>query len=139
MSDIQRFYCINIFSNLVFFFDTIVIEAIHVWNSTKQVKIFDFFLEYEMGLAKLCHHPPPSTTTHHHPPPPTTSQIYPPPPTTAHYQPNISPLPTSTPHHPSPPTTSQNISTATYHFPKNGPPRYKSQNIFIYNLLLTLL
>ena len=42
-------------------------------------------------------------------------------------------------HHPLPSITSQNISTATYHFPKNGPPPLKSQNIFIYNLLLRLL
>ena len=69
------------------------------------------------GQTKLCYHPPPrSTTIHHDPPPPTTSQICPP-----------------------PPTTSQNISTATYHFPKNGTSPPKSQNIFIYNLLQTLL
>ena len=58
--------------------------------------------------------PPPTTHhqpkyIHHHPPP---AKIYPP-----------------------PPTTSQSISTTTYHFPKNGPPPRKSQNIFIYNLL----
>ena len=68
------------------------------------------------GQTKLCYHPPPrSTTIHHDPPPPTTSQICPP-----------------------PPTNSQNISTTTYHFPRNGQPPRKSQNIFI-NLLLTLL
>ena len=41
-------------------------------------------------------------------------------------------------HHPPPPTTSQNISNITHHHPKNGPLPSKSQNIFIYNLLLTL-
>ena len=41
-------------------------------------------------------------------------------------------------HHPPPPTTSQNISNTTHHHPKNGPLPSKSQNIFIYNLLLTL-
>ena len=50
-----------------------------------------------------------ATTHHHHSPP---AKIYP-------------PLP----------TISQNTSTTTYHFPKNGPPPRKSQNIFIYNLL----
>ena len=40
-------------------------------------------------------------------------------------------------HHPPPPTTSQNIFTTTHHHPKNGPQPSKSQNIFIYNLLLT--
>ena len=54
------------------------------------------------------------TTTHHHPPPPTTIH-----------------------QRPSPPTTSQNIFTTTHHHPKNGPQPSKSQNIFIYNLLLT--
>ena len=44
----------------------------------------------------------------------------------------------TTHHHPPPPTTSQNISTTTHHFPKTGPPPRKSQNIFIYNLLLAL-
>ena len=37
--------------------------------------------------------------------------------------------------HPPPSTTSQNISPTTYHFPKNGQPPRKSQNIFMYNLL----
>ena len=78
-----------------------------------------------------------ATTHHHHHPP--LAKIYPPPPTppTPTSQ-NISPLPATTYHQPSAPTASQNISTVTYHFPKNGPPPYKSQNIFIYNLLLTL-
>ena len=68
-----------------------------------------------------------STTTHHHPPP---AKIYPPSSTTNHHQPKY------IHHHP---TNSQNISTTTYHFPKSGPPPRKSQKIFIYNLLLTLL
>ena len=51
-------------------------------------------------------------TTHHHPPSLTANQ-------------NISTTP----------TISQNTSTTTYHFPKNGPPLRKNQNIFIYNLL----
>ena len=42
-------------------------------------------------------------------------------------------------HHPPLPTTSQNISNTTHHHRKNGPLPSKSQNIFIYNLLLTLL
>ena len=58
------------------------------------------------GLDKLCHHPPPSTTsqnisttTHQHPPP---AKIY--------------PLPTTiTQNRPSAPITSQNISTTTHH------------------------
>ena len=41
-------------------------------------------------------------------------------------------------HHPLPSTTSQNISTTTHHHSKNGPPPSKSQNLFIYNLLLAL-
>ena len=52
--------------------------------------------------------------------------------TTTHYQPKY------IYHHPTPPTTNQNISTTIYHFPKNGPPPRKSQNIFIYNLLMAL-
>ena len=59
------------------------------------------------------HYQPTAKTYHHHAPP---AKIYPP-----------------------PPTTSRNISTTTYHVPKNGPPPRKSQNIFIYNLLLRLL
>ena len=67
------------------------------------------------GQTKLYYHPPRPTTTHHDPPP--AKYVH---------------------HHLPPPTNSQNISTTTYHFPKNGPPPRKSQNIFI-NLLLTLL
>ena len=77
-------------------------------------------------------------TTHHHPPPP--AKICPPPPTTIHHQPKY--VHHQTPPakiYPPPPTTSQSISTTTYHFPKNGPPPPKSQNILIYNLIQTLL
>ena len=80
-----------------------------------------------MGQTKLCFRSPPPTITYHHPPPlHTTSQnIF----TTIHYHSplSITPLPTAK-IYPPPPTTSQ----------KNGPPR-KSQNIFKYNLLVTLL
>ena len=93
--------------------------------------------ETKIGQTKLCHHPPRSTSIHHDQPP---GKIYPPSPTTIHHQPIYI-------HHhsppakiyPPPPITSQNISTTTYHFPKNGPRPCKSQNTFIYNLLLTLL
>ena len=64
----------------------------------------------------------------------------PPPPTTIHYQPkHIHHHPPSAKIYPPRPTTSQNISITTYHFPNNGPPPLKSQNIFIYNLLLRFL
>ena len=83
-----------------------------------------------MPPPTMIHHDlPPSTTTHHqqkyvhHHQPPTT---------TTHHQPKYMH------HHPLPHTTSQNTSPTTYYFPKNGPPPRKSQNIFIYNLLLAL-
>ena len=89
-----------------------------------------------LDYATTHHDPPPSTTTsqnistatHHQP---KYIYHYPLPPTTTHHQPKY------IHHHPPPPTDSQNISTTTHH-PKNGPPLSKSQNIFIYNLLLTL-
>ena len=62
-----------------------------------------------LNCATTHHNPPRSTTIHHLPPP---AKIYLPPTTTSH-----------------------NISTTTYHFPKNGSPPLKSQNVFIYNLL----
>ena len=65
-----------------------------------------------LNCATTYHDPPPSTTTYHQP-----KYIY---------------------HHPPPPTNSQNISTTTHHYPLNGAPPSKNQNIFIYNLLLTL-
>ena len=82
------------------------------------------------------------TTTQYRPPPITTTYNHPAPSTIIHKQPRYihqhPPPSTATNKHPKPPTTSQNISTTTHHNPKNGPPPSKTQNIFTYNLILTL-
>ena len=88
------------------------------------------------------HHPPPSTTTHNHPLPSTTIRHHPPPTTTittTHHQPKYM----TTTHYHSQPSISSHHQPKYIHrylsLRKNGPPPYKSQNIFIYKLLLTFL
>ena len=81
-----------------------------------------------LNYATTHHDPPWPTTIHYHPPP---AKIHSPSPTTNHQ-------PKYMHHHRLPHTTSQNTSTNTYCFLKNGPPRRKSQNKFIYNFLLAL-
>ena len=99
-------------------------------------------LKTSSGQTKLCHHPPPSTTTHHYPRPSTTTHHQP---KHIHHQPpspstsqNISTTttrhqPKYIHHHPPPPSTTQNISTNTHQHPPTAK-TFFLRNPFIRNL-----